>query len=722
MRQFLLFLSCFYLADLSAQSANFVHYTSSRNINDLAWDGQNIWAVTDGGIICYDILTEQITHFNRGNSGIPIHEVLSIAIDAQGIRWLGTRIGLVRWQGNDFTVMNPNDNNGNPIQQNIHHLRIDAAGVIWMHTTEYGSELKSFDGQVWKAYDGDLLFNGLAKLDASPALPGVWVQGDEDTFYFFDGTTSVEHPLPLILPDPPGANTIYDWLLDSNGEIWFSSWKTLGVPNGGTWELEMMSFGPDAIALTPNGTLWAFDDYSGILVRHPDGNWEQISDEHNLFEGHSFEMLANDAGGFWLGTESSGLHHFENDVCTPILSSGIEIQENSIVDLAITSTQTVWATMGDDRRLFKFQDGQWQKSTDATPDAPHNYCKNLIKDGLSRLWLVSYSQAYCYDGEWKLISAPVEFPWELIYSVAVGSTANQVWIGGIDKIARYNGVGFQSFDTPSPDYITSALTVDKQGNVWLPCATNDGEIIAQFDGQNWIEFTAEDLEFLEFFGDIPTIEVAPNGDIWAFTSNEISKFDGISWQKFPLQGFTDGFLNTIAFDGDEKIWIGCKSNDFFGVDADPSLIKIENNTVQYYPYKSIPLPDPRINALAVDGHHNLWIGGESGGIAVFNEAGVTLGLEDILLTKGYDNLPATAFPNPTSTTSVVEYTLDQGSNVSLELWSMTGQLIQNKRIINQTPGKHQWQLPLNPLSQGSYCWRVLGENSVANGTIIIKGH
>ncbi len=720
MRYSLLTLTCFWFASLTAQTPNFVHYTSTKNVNDIALDGQYVWAATNGGVVRYDMLTEQTTFYNRGNSGIPINEVFSIAIDAQGTRWLGTKIGLVRWQGDDFTLLNPIGSNGTLLKLAIYHLRVDAIGVVWMHTTDNGAGLISYDGLIWNVYDDNALFNGLNKLDASTVLPGVWIEGDEDSFYFFDGITAVEHPFPPSLEDPPGSAVIYDWKLDTNGKIWFTSGKQLGVPSGGTWELEEMSLWPKAIALSPNGTLWALDDLEGIIIRHPDGAWEQISNQHNFFKGFDFQLLANDHGDLWLGTEENGLQYLNDEQFSPVTTLGTEIPENAIVELEITGAQTVWSILGEYKNLFRFQNGQWQLA-ESDPNAPQDHCWSMSKDGLDRLWVVSYSQVYRYDGAWSLIPAPAEFPWELVHSVAAEPTTNQVWFGGVGKIARYDGTSFQIIDHPDPNYSVRKLTVDQQGNIWMPYYAAVGEMVARYDGQNWVMFTIQDLQISEFGDFISEIAVAPNGDVWVITSNQISKYNGTQWQKLPLEGYDYGGFNTIAFDGDEKVWIGCSNSSSFAGNINSHLIKIEGNNFQFYPYQTTPLPYPNITALAVDAHHNLWIGGKEGGIAVFNENGVTLGINDLPSTNSFSILPATAFPNPTANTSVVEYTLDADSDVLLELRSVSGQLLQSKKVINQALGKHQWILNLNLLAQGSYCWRILSDKSVANGTIVIKG-
>jgi len=718
MRHLLLSFTCFWFANLSAQTPNFIHFTSTRTVNDIVSDGQYVWAATNGGVIRYDRLTEQAICYNRGNSGLPMNEVLSVAIGPDKTIWLGTRFGLVRWKGNAFNVLNPLYPNGNEAQLTMNRVRVDATGKVWVRIPGQGSNLLSFDGQHWKVYDNNLLFGNTADFETNLQTPGIWMNGgDSHSFFFFDGTNKEEYPFPM---------NVQTWNVDANGKVWANSGDQLAVPSGNTWDIETLEFWPDAITPAPDGSLWAVDESEGVYKRNPAGVWEHVFDTYLPFDVFFAPMWADDQGDLWLGTEQDGLQRLHNGVFTPSSNVVEEIPNNSIVHLEITGTQTVWAIFDDGfviKNIARFEQNKWETFDEINPSAPLWKCVSIAKDGLDRLWVAHFDELYRFDGQWEELPIPAEFTYDQIYSVAAEPTTNAVWIGGYGKIARYNGSGFQVFDLPFP-FMVEKLTVDQQGNVWIPYSgISYDKMLYRFDGTSWTVFSNAALQLSEFANYIRAIKVAPNGDVWVVTPEEISSFDGTDWHKFPLVAWTLGSeFSTMAFDGTEKFWIGCYLWNCLSVAPNLNLIKVEGNDIQLFPYLSTPLPYPNIMALAVDGHHNLWIGGEAGGIAVFNENGVTLGLEDLPSNSSYNILPAKAFPNPASNTSMVEYTLDTDSDVLLELRSITGQLLQSKRIINQTTGKHQWPLTLNSLAQGTYRWRVLGEKSVANGTIVVKGH
>ena len=98
--------------------------------------------------------TGEWTVYNSGNSGLPYNGVTALAIDDQGIIWVGTGRwwahaggGLARFDGTNWTVYNTS-NSGLPDNDHV-NVCIDAQGNIWSGT-EVG--LSRFDGVKWTVY------------------------------------------------------------------------------------------------------------------------------------------------------------------------------------------------------------------------------------------------------------------------------------------------------------------------------------------------------------------------------------------------------------------------------------------------------------------------------------------------------------------------------------------------------------------------------------------
>ena len=120
-----------------------------------------------------------------------------------------------------------------------------------------------------------------------------------------------------------------------------------------------------------------------------------------------------------------------------------------------------------------------------------------------------------------------------------------------------------------PDnYLTNALTIDAQGNIWIGTRSRG---LAKFDGENWIAYNAGN------------------------------------------SGLPDNYVWCFAFDEPGNIWIGTDGG---------GLAKFDGESWTVYNTRNSGLPDNNVTSLAIDEQRNLWIGTDSGGLAVYREGGV----------------------------------------------------------------------------------------------------
>jgi ligand-binding sensor domain-containing protein len=85
-------------------------------------------------------------HYDASN-GIPSNLTLSIAIDKNNVKWIGTLKGLARLQGDNWQVFNVFNSS---LPSNIvTHLDFDRSGSLWIATTQ---GVVKFDGTNWKVY------------------------------------------------------------------------------------------------------------------------------------------------------------------------------------------------------------------------------------------------------------------------------------------------------------------------------------------------------------------------------------------------------------------------------------------------------------------------------------------------------------------------------------------------------------------------------------------
>jgi len=89
-----------------AENPQWLNFTNGNHITAIAEEGNTMWVGTGGGLVNIDKTTGDPTFYNRANSGLPSNLVYSVAIDGSGNKWIGTRYGLAKFDGTNWTVYN----------------------------------------------------------------------------------------------------------------------------------------------------------------------------------------------------------------------------------------------------------------------------------------------------------------------------------------------------------------------------------------------------------------------------------------------------------------------------------------------------------------------------------------------------------------------------------------------------------------------------------------
>ncbi|MCF8345524.1 MAG: T9SS type A sorting domain-containing protein [Bacteroidales bacterium] len=132
---------------INAQNPEWLNFTNGDYITALAEEGNLIWVGTTGGLVQVDKDTGIPVFYNKANSGLPGNNVRSIAIDVNGMKWIGTwNDGMASFDGTNWTVYNTS-NSGLP-HNDINSIVVDVDGLKWIGT--YNDGLAAFDGTNWK--------------------------------------------------------------------------------------------------------------------------------------------------------------------------------------------------------------------------------------------------------------------------------------------------------------------------------------------------------------------------------------------------------------------------------------------------------------------------------------------------------------------------------------------------------------------------------------------
>ncbi len=193
-------------------------------------------------------------------------------------------------------------------------------------------------------------------------------------------------------------------------------------------------------------------------------------------------------------------------------------------------------------------------------------------------------------------------------SIVIAPDEN-IWIGGSNGVALFNGSDWTSFFIPSEllstesNYHITSISVDNSNSVWtagrgssvyrfkekswtkeldqksvsaMEANPQDGILwftfdywggAMKYDGGNWLAYTDEDGLLSNQVLDV-TFDA--KGTTWFVTDDGISSFDGKTWNNYPLELFcsspscyTDGLFANIAIGPDETLWFTLRSAGLF---------------------------------------------------------------------------------------------------------------------------------------------------------------
>ncbi len=295
--------------------------------------------------------TGEWTVYNTGNSGLPYDGVTALAIDGQGIVWVGTGRwwahaggGLARFDGTNWTVYHTG-NSGLPDYDHV-SLSIDRDGSIWSGTED---GLSKFDGKSWtvyKTHNSGLLSNRTG----APA---------------FDGAGNA-----WIATYPDGGLARFDG----------KSWTVYRTDNSGLPH----NFVCD-VAIGTRGDIWA-GTFGGGVARFDGQNWTVYNTGNSRLPHNDVSFLAADTvGSVWAGTYGGGMAKFDGTGWIPYTVANSGLPDNWIWNLSVDPQNNVWA--GTKAGLARFDGSRWTVYNKGNSGLPDNNVYCAAFDAQGRIWI-----------------------------------------------------------------------------------------------------------------------------------------------------------------------------------------------------------------------------------------------------------------------------------------------------------------------------------------------
>jgi ligand-binding sensor domain-containing protein len=473
----------------SIGAENIQRYTSTSFVNDIAFDKEGMmWVATDGGVMRWNLSDDSYTKFTS-EDGLGGNSIDSMLVAADGSVWVETYEGLLYYDGSGW-VMESGDYGS--------LIGLDSEGNLW--TFDYGG-LYYFDDNQWNEVN----------------------EGEEDSPWM-----------------------IYDAKIDQDGTIWADAENELWSFNGNTWTLHTADSGFDG-------------SYLYVLTIGPDGN---------------FQVVASEGLYTWDSTGWS---------ITPL---PVEFPDGYYLAIHFTEEGVLWVSYvsyesPDDTGVYVFDGGEWEKYFGYDPEGTLTVTAiRTAPDGTLVFGTIAGVLHLEEDGVWHLHQTAEEPISNTIYGL-YKDRDGVIWMATDSGISRVDGSSWEHFRPATSSYgPTVSYAHDFAETLDGKLLSIGGTGIFSFSDGEW-EMTIESPEITidpslppPLFDNIyiDDLAVSSSGEVWTcgYYYGESGqgmgafRYDGENWHHYTFEDWLGELLDLDA----ELIETGVLPNDFINAVAE----------------------------------------------------------------------------------------------------------------------------------------------------------
>ncbi len=490
----------------------------------------------------------------KTEQGLPQNTISAMVQTRAGYIWVGTELGLARFDGVRFTVFD--ESNTPELKSNIViALAEDHEGRLWIGTQGGGLTcLKDGRFRTYTSKDG---LSNDSILALYPDRAGnLWIGTDGGGLNRFkDG-----HFASYSTKDGLADAVVFSITEDSQGDLW------VGTRSG--------------------------------LNRSKDGRFTSYAAQDG-FKNTSVRSVHGDShGGLWVGTNGGGLSRFADGRFTAFTTKD-GLSSNEVLSLEEDSRGALW--IGTEGGLDRIREGRIEAYTSKQGlSADAVFC--MFEDREGSLWVGTAGGGInrFNDGRVTTISSQEGLSSDIVLPV-YQSHDGSLWAGtaqgGLDRIKDGKVTVYTSKDGLSGDFVFS-ISEAPDGSIWigtrqgLDCLKNDKfKVYTTRDGlpNNIVIVTYVDRK----------------GDLWVGGRGGLGRFKDGKFTVYTLKdGLSNTFVTSIEEDRDGALWIGTGGG---------GLNRLKDGKFTVYSTKQ-GLSSDVVMTTYQDGQGTLWIGTNGGGL------------------------------------------------------------------------------------------------------------
>jgi ligand-binding sensor domain-containing protein len=551
------------------------------------------------------VRSQKWTNYTTSNTSTELcnNYVNVVVVDSKGNKWIGTKDGLSRYNGQNWKTYTEDDGLANNY---VLSIAVDSSDNIWIGT--FGG-ISSFDGQNWTKYlDGyEITSIAIDSLNNKwfGSIAGIWKFDDKDLINYNTSNSGLSNDQVFCfsidksgnkwmgtssggiskfddkewktysIADGLPANGVYYSTVDIFGNLWFGTTNGVTKYDGVKWTTytNEQASGLDNVSSVFGdslGNVW-FGIYGGYLQF--DGiNWTTYKAPNNIhFYGYANTIMVDNENAKWIGAAEEGLVRIDSIGWRTYKPNGIASNQISVI--ASDKKNNHWfGTFGNG--LSKFDGSNW-----ITYDRINS---NIVCDSILSI-------------------------------VAEGDSV--LWIGTTNGLSKFDGVNWTTFNLSNSGIIDNRvnwITIDSIGNKWLSCGPfwsqpdkNSG--ISKFDGMNWINYNTANSGIIS--DKVLKIAIDLKGCKWVCTADGISKYNDTTWTNYNTSnGLLKDFMNVITVDHQNNIWVGSNYGGVSKFDGKNWVSYLDGGLSN------------GVNTFCVDSLGKVWAGTYEGGIMKFDDS------------------------------------------------------------------------------------------------------
>lgn len=547
--------------------------------------------------------------------GLSQNSVLAITQDERGFIWLGTRLGLNRFDGHTIKTYQNRASDTTTLTGNyIMALLTDSHQRLWVGTQNglnlYSPATDSFERIVKNPqWAGNSMVNCLSE----DRKGRIWVGTVDGLHQLLDPKTKRFQTYSVNTVPAIAGNNVRAVFEDSQGTIW------VGTSEGLT-------------RLTPKQ-----GGYISYTYKHNPTDKESLSDSY-------VATIAEDKQQrIWIGTINGGLNRYnrQTNTFTRFLHNTSEprsLVHNNIRKITLDQRGSLWIGTQEGLSIFDpvrltFENYKHDPATKRSLNKNSIY--SIFEDRQGSVWIGTYyggaNICYPYQTEFAVYqnsSDPLSLSDDVVSSIiedkTSSSTPANLWVategGGLNYFDRRTGKFIAYKHNPViPSSIGSNLVKcvyqDRAGNIW---AGTHGGGLNLFDAnrKTFQHFLFSQHDAASFSAEVLSIHEDSRGIFRVGTQQGLLEF---RQAKPPLQARPPSLIQksigranvkVILEDQEKTIWFGTSSG-VFRLLADGQTVLSFANSV---------LGTPSVNCLYEDRQGRIWIGTYHEGVSVYDKA------------------------------------------------------------------------------------------------------